>query len=196
VKIGVGITGASGIPLALRFIDRSLELGLQVEVALSTSAISVAKVEPCDLDLESCNLIEEIKKRGLLPHISMTSRLASSSNTPDSVVIIPASMKTISYIAHGIGETLPSRLALNALRLGRPLVVVPRETPLGQAELENLLKLSKMGGKIVTPSIAFYIKPSSVMDLVDFIVGKVFDVLNIKHNSYRRYYGTERRLEG
>ena len=189
VRVGVGITGASGIPLALHFIDKSLELGLEIEVALSPSAITVAKVEPCTLDLKPCDLIKVLRKKGVKVDISMTSKLASSSNVPDAVVIIPASMKTISYIAHGIAETLPSRLALNALRMGRPLVLVPRETPLGSIELENLLKVSKIGAKIVMPIIAFYTKPKSIIDLMNFVVGKVFDILNVGHDLYTRYYG-------
>ncbi|UXD21495.1 aromatic acid decarboxylase [Ignicoccus pacificus DSM 13166] len=189
MRVAVAITGASGIPLALRTIDVLLNMKINVEVALSKDAIEVSKIEPCFVDPPiSCNIVDEIRKRGLSPQISMTSHLASSSRVPDAVVVVPCSMKTLGMIAHGIGSTLPSRLALNAIRMGKKTVLVPRESPVGPLELENMLKLSKIGVHIVLPTLAFYIKPKSISDIIDFIVGKILDVLGIDHNLYQRYY--------
>ncbi len=186
MRIAVGITGASGLPLAFRLIE-VLRDKVQLEVAISKGALEVAKKEPCKLGLGPCNLIEELKEIGIEPQISMSSKLASSSNVPDAVVVIPCSMKTLALIANGIAEGLVPRLALNALRSGRKLVVVPRETPIGSIEIENMLKVSRAGAKVVLPSIAFYTFPKTLEDVVDFIVGKVLDVLEMEHNLYPRY---------
>jgi 4-hydroxy-3-polyprenylbenzoate decarboxylase len=188
MKIGVGITGASGIPLALRLVDVLKERGHALEVAISPTALIVAKVEPCDPStLRPCDLINELRKRDVKPQISLSAPLASSSRVPDAVVIVPCSMKSLANIANGIGDTLPTRLALNALRMGKTLVIVPRETPVGTIELENMLKVSMLGVKIVFPTLAFYIRPMSIGDLIDFVVGKILDVLEIENNLYRRY---------
>ena len=188
MKIAVMITGASGLPLAFRLIEVLLEKGFVPEIVLSSGAVNVAKTEPCKLNGKvPCNIVEELKALGLRPHISMMSKLASSSQAPDVGVVIPCSMKTLALIANGIGSTLPSRVALNILRSGKKLVLVPRETPIGPIELENMLKLAKLGVSIVIPTFAFYSRPKTLSDVIDFIVGKVLDQLGIDHKLYRRY---------
>ncbi len=190
VKIVVGITGASGIPLALRLLQVLKNMEIDVEVALSPSAITVAKLEPCFVeDLEPCDLLKELRNMNIEFHLSMASKLASSSNPVDAVVIVPASMKSVAALANGVADTLPVRVALNAIRLRRRVVIVPRETPLGPIELENLLKLATLGVGIVLPTLAFYPKPTTLKEVVDFIVGKVLDVLGIEHDLYTRYKG-------
>ncbi len=186
MRVAVAITGASGLPLAFKLIE-VLKERVDLEVAVSGGAVEVAKREPCRLGGGPCNLIEELRRMGIEPQLSITSKLASSSNVPDAVVVIPCSMKTLALIANGIAEGLVPRLALNALRTGRELVLVPRETPVGSVELENMLKASRAGAKVVLPSIAFYTYPKTLEDVVNFIVGKVLDVLRIEHNLYPRY---------
>ncbi len=122
----------------------------------------------------------------------MTSPLASSSNQPDAMAIVPASTKTIGMLATGITGSLVTRAALAILRLGRRLVVAPRETPLGTVELRNLLSLSEMGVIVVPLTLAFYNKPKTVDDMIGFAAGKVLDALGIENSAYSRWTGVEK----
>jgi len=185
-SLSVAITGSSGVRVALRFLEVSHSIGLEIRgIIVSDGAFNVAFYE------------EGMGKEELLKVLSRYSRvyidnqfeapLASSSNQPDGMVIVPASIKTIGLIANGIPSTLTSRAALAILRLKRKLVIAPRETPLGIAELQNMLKLARMGALIVPMTLAFYIKPKSIDDMVDFAVGKILDVLGVETNIYRRW---------
>jgi len=112
---------------------------------------------------------------------------ASSSRAADALVVAPCSMRTLAAIAHGIPDNLVTRAALAHLRLGRPVVLVLRETPLGRAEIRNMLMAAENGAVILPASPAFYHKPRGIGDMVDFVVGKVLDVLGLPHNLYRRW---------
>ena len=189
-SLSVAITGSSGVRVALRFLEVAASVGLEVRgVIVSEGAFNVAFYE------EGLGR-EELK--GVLSRYSrvytddqLESPLASSSSQPEAMVIVPASMKTIGLIAHGIPSTLTSRAALAILRLKRRLVVAPRETPLGVAELSNMLRLARMGALIVPMTLAFYNKPRSLEDAVDFVVGKIFDALGVEVELYRRWRGVE-----
>jgi 4-hydroxy-3-polyprenylbenzoate decarboxylase len=113
--------------------------------------------------------------------------LSSSSRAPDAMVVAPCSMKTLSAIAHGYAGNLIVRTAENMLRLGRPLVLMPRETPLSLSAIENM-RLARLGGAIILPPVmAYYARPQTVDDVTDFFVGKVLDVLRLDHGLYRRW---------
>ena len=105
----------------------------------------------------------------------------------DAMVIVPATMKTIGAIANGYCDDLISRAADVQLKEGRGLMVVPRETPLHTIHLENMAKLNRMGVTILPAMPAFYHKPKTMEELVDFIVGKMLDQLGIEHELYRRW---------
>ncbi|MEM1832446.1 MAG: UbiX family flavin prenyltransferase [Desulfurococcaceae archaeon] len=184
----VALTGASGISYGLRLlkytnvIRRKYDL---IYVVYTENATRVASVEE-KIDLRnyllSCEVDKVYSENDLDAPIASSSRLISSD-----MVIIPASLNTIAKIANGIQDNLVTRTACNILRLRRKLIIVPRETPLSTIDLRNLLKLSIAGAIILPASPALYPRPRTIDDIVDFIVGKVLDVLNIDHNIYLRW---------
>lgn len=156
---------------------------------MTRGALEVAKHEE---GLDEPQAIEMLARYApIYMEDDFTSPLASSSSQPDAMIIVPASMKTIGLLAHGIPSNLVTRAALAVLRLGRRLVVAPRETPLGVAELRNLLSLAEMGALIVPMTLAFYNKPSSLDDAIDFVVGKILDSLGIEAGIYKRWGAPE-----
>ncbi|MCS7107486.1 MAG: UbiX family flavin prenyltransferase [Acidilobaceae archaeon] len=188
-SVSVAITGSSAVRVSLRLLE---VLSSRVEIRgiiVSDGAYEVAQHEE---GLEPKAFREVLSGYSkVYSDRDMTSPLASSSNQPDAMIIAPASMKTVGLIANGISTTLASRAALAILRLRRKLVVAPRETPLGEAELRNLLRLSTMGALVVPLTISFYIKPKRVEDFVDFGVGKILDALGIEVDIYERWKGED-----
>jgi 4-hydroxy-3-polyprenylbenzoate decarboxylase len=119
--------------------------------------------------------------------VSAAAEGASSSCAPEAMVVAPCSMKTLSAIAHGYADDLIVRVAEIMLRMGRRLVLMPRETPLSLPAIENL-RLAKLAGAIILPPVvAYYPRPRTVDDITDFFVGKVLDVLGLGHDLYRRW---------
>lgn len=179
MKIIVAVTGASGIQLAKRLLAE-LE-GHSVELILSEGALDVAKYEEV--------AIEDLKKHAenVYSDKELDSPLASSSNLYDAMVCIPTSMKTLSSIANGYADNLVSRAAENMLKLGRKLVIVPRETPISLSAIENMRKLKLANAIILPPNIGYYFKPKTLEDVEDFIVGKVLDCIEIDHRLYSRW---------
>ena len=101
-------------------------------------------------------------------------------------------MKTVGSIANGISDNLLTRAADVTLKEGRPLIIVPRETPLNAIHLENMLKLARLGVKIVPASPAFYHQPNSLAELVDMMVGKICDLIPLEHHLFKRWGGDEK----
>lgn len=184
----VALTGASGIVYGLRLLEHLSVLKKKygkVYALYSENAQKVALIE------EGLNLADYLASLGVDAVFSwknLDSPIASSSRLVNSeMVIIPASLNTIAKIASGVQDTLVTRVACNILRLRKTLVLVVRDTPLSPIDLRNLYRLA-IAGAIVLPAIpAFYPKPKSVTDIVDFVVGKVMDVLGVEHELYKRW---------
>ncbi|MCE4613442.1 MAG: UbiX family flavin prenyltransferase [Desulfurococcales archaeon] len=185
-NISIAITGASGVRVSLRLLEVLRNQGVKVSgIIVSQGAVEVAKYEE---DMEEEEFLGLLRSHArVYMDDDFSSPLASSSNQPEAMVIAPASTKTVALIANAIPSNLVSRAALAMLRLGRRLVVAPRETPLGIGELENLLKLARMGAIIVPMCPGFYHKPKKVEDMVDFSVGKILDALGIETRIYSRW---------
>ena len=186
-RVIVGISGASGSIYGIRMVQVLSHLNYEPHVIISKSAIKVAEKEL------SIDLISEIKKYSTYIYTQSQIEAAPSSSsfsiTAKGMVVIPCSIKTLAQIANGIGSNLISRTALNFIRTNKRLVLVIRETPLGAIELENALKLARLGVLIMPASPAFYTLHKNIDDMINFIVGKALDLLSIEHNLYKRWKG-------
>jgi len=119
--------------------------------------------------------------------MDLAAPVASGSFITDGMVIVPCSMKTISSLAHGLSENCITRAAEVTLKERRPLIVVPREAPFHAVHLENMLKLAGLGVIIFPAMPAFYIKPRTIDDIVNFVVGRILDLLKIEHSLFPRW---------
>jgi 4-hydroxy-3-polyprenylbenzoate decarboxylase len=113
--------------------------------------------------------------------------VASGSNPPEAMVICPCTMGTLAAVAAGLSDNLIERAADVALKEGRKLILVPRETPFSSLHLENMLRLSRAGAVILPANPGFYHEPKRVEDLVDFIVARILDHLGVKHDLMQRW---------
>lgn len=188
--IALAFTGASGMPYGLRLLDCLLAAGARVYLVYSPAAQLVAKQE-CDLVLpvqprEAARMLGE-RFRAAPDQLVVFGRddwmapIASGSNPPDAMIVCPCSMGTVGAIAAGLADNLIERAADVMLKERRPLVLVPRETPLSVIHLDNLATLARAGAVILPPSPGFYQRPQSVADLVDFVVARALDLIGIAH---------------
>ena len=193
--IFIALTGASGSMYGLRLAEQLCLNGFQVTFGASCSGTAVCQ-EETGLDL-SGDLDKALQRP--YAHLEISSGItlahpddlfcgaASGSAAPDALVVCPCSMGTLARIAGGISGNLIERCADVMLKERRPLLLVPRETPLSDIHLENMLKLSRAGARIIPAMLAFYGRPESVLELVDFVVGKILDQLGIGNDLYKRW---------
>lgn len=194
--IAVALTGASGMPYGLRLIECLVRAGCRVWVLYSQVAQIVARQE-MDLSLPSrpADVEADLSARfGATPgQLRVFGREewfappASGSNPPDAMVVCPCSMGSLAAIAAGLASTLIERAADVAIKEGRKLVLVPRETPFSVLHLENMLRLARMGVVILPANPGFYHHPRSVDDLVDFVVARILDQLAVPHDLMPRW---------
>ncbi len=184
-RIAVCVTGASGCVLALRLCEVLNERGFELEAVVTRAALTVADYECVSRDWFLSRLRAWV--RNIYNEDELDAPLASSSYGIDACIVIPASIKTLAMVVNGIAENLVVRAVLNALRMRRPVVAVVRESPLGVAELRVLYMAAKLGIVIVPAVIGFYARPQNIRDIVDFVVGKVLDVLGIENDLYTRW---------
>lgn len=180
----MALTGSSGIVYGVRFLEVCRELGVETDLILSEAGRKILKVE-AEREPEE---VERLATRSY-GEDELTSPLSSGSHPVDGMVIVPCSMKTLACVANGVAGNLITRAADVMLKQGRPLVLVPRETPLSLIHLENLVKAKRAGAVVLPACPAFYHGPRSIGDLVDFVVGKILDVLGVEHRLYRRWGG-------
>jgi len=187
-RIALSMTGASGAIYGLRVLEELLrDSTLEVHLSLSPSAQKVLAVEHgIQVNLQEFNPaalgIKNAERAVYHSYDNVAAPSASGSFRIQAMAIVPCSMGCIGAIAHGISDDLIQRGADVMIKERRPLVVVPRETPLSPIHLENLLTLSKLGVTVLPASPGFYGKPQSVSDMVDFIVARVLDHLSVEHN--------------
>lgn len=194
-SIILAITGASGIPYARRLLQCLIKEQVKVYLLYSSAAQIVARQE-CDWQLDddisltnqalcdefqaACEQLMVVDKNDWF------SRIASGSAFPDAMVVCPASMGCVAAITNGLSDNLIERTADVCLKEKKPLIIVPRETPFSLIHLRNLTRLAESGATILPPSPAFYHHPQTIDDMVNFVVNRILQHLNIKaDNAYR-----------
>lgn len=183
----VGVTGASGSAYADAFVRALLAGGWHVRVAV-TACGSQVMAQELGMDAETWFKSLGGGTRAVLDDdANLLSPAASGSHRTDAAIIIPCSMATLGQIASGTGKNLVCRAADVALKEGRRLLLVPRETPLNAVHLENMLRLARLGAGILPAMPAFYGKPRAVEDMVNFIAGRALDWLGVEHELYARW---------
>ncbi|MDR2874115.1 MAG: UbiX family flavin prenyltransferase [Methanobrevibacter sp.] len=178
----VAITGASGVSYAVRLLRVLKNMGLETGLLISEAAKTV-------IEYELYETIDDIKNLSDVYYESkdLTVPIASGSFKFDSLIIIPCSMKTLSSIANGYGNNAITRVADVTLKERRKLILVPRETPLRTVHIKNMLKISEEGGVILPAMPGFYNTPESIDEMLDFIVGKILNILKIKNTQLKQW---------
>lgn len=192
------------MPYGIRLVECLLGAGCEVWLLYSQVAQIVARQE---MDLELPSRPAEVQRAlserfGAAPdQLRVFGReewfapLASGSNPADAMVVCPCTMGTLASIAAGLSQNLIERAADVAIKEGRKLVLVPRETPYSAIHLENMLKLARLGVCILPPNPGFYHHPQTVQDLVDFVVARILDQLGVPHSLMARW-GEDREQAG
>jgi len=175
----VGITGASGAVMARSMVDALLRRDIPTVALCSNAGRLVWQEEIGEHFNDTLIDWQEHPAFTHYPINDLRAPVASGTYPTAGMVIMPTSMNSIASLAGGLSGNLLLRTADVCLKERRPLVLVPRETPLHSIHLNNLLTLSRMGAVVVPPEPAFYLKPQSIEDIVDFVVARVFVALGL-----------------
>ncbi|WP_027468975.1 flavin prenyltransferase UbiX [Deefgea rivuli] len=194
--ITLAFTGASGFPYGLRTLECLLAAGCRVRLVYTQVAQIVAKQE---LDLtwpsRAADLAELLRAQygvdaeqlQVFGQQEWFAPMASGSNPGDGMVVVPCTMGALSAIANGASDNLLERAADVMIKERKTLILVPRETPFSAIHLEHMLKLSRLGVVILPPNPGFYHHPKTIEDLVDFVVARILDQLNVPHQLMQRW---------
>ena len=193
-KYILAITGASSAVIGVRVLKELVKIS-EVHLLISSQAFSIIKDETgADWSGENEDAIQkELRRYFKTKNIyyysenNLYAPVSSGSFVTNGMFVVPCSMKTLSGIANGYANSLIERAADVIIKESRPLVISPREMPFSAIHLENMLKLARLGVKIVPPVLGFYHKPKDISDLVDFIAGKILDAMGIEHNIFKRW---------
>jgi len=194
VHVFLGITGASGAPYAARLLEALTEADCEVGVCVSRAGVEVLATElygdaRLSRDETTARLLEHAQggQVTLYDEQDWRAPYASGSAKVDAYVICPCSMGTLGSLASGTMSNLIHRAASVAMKEGRKLVVMPRETPLSEIHLENMLRLRRAGAVVLFLAPGFYAGSETVQDLVDFVVARCLDQLGLEHSLVRRW---------
>ncbi len=187
-RIVVGVTGASGAAYARRLIECLCGGGIDVHLIVSPNGQRLLREELGVSEVSSEALFGRESKR-LIRHAyaDVGAEIGSGSFPTDGMIICPCSSNTLASIASGLADNLLHRAAAVTLKERRPLVVVPREMPVSRIDLLNALRLTEAGAVVCPASPGFYMKPDTIADLVDFVVGRVLDLVGVCHSLDTRW---------
>ena len=195
--IFVGVSGASGAPYALRLVQALAAAGCALQLCVSDSGVLVLEHE-LELSAQGRDAVTAafLERAGVTAEVYRADDLAappaSGSSFPDAAVICPCSVSTVAHIALGTTRTLIHRVGDVALKERRPLVVVPRETPLTQIHLRRLLELAEAGAIVLPAMPGFYSRPQTLQDAVDHVVGKAVAALGFAQTLFPPWDGGRR----
>lgn len=195
-RVALAITGASGVQYGLRLLGCLLDAGCHVYLLVSKPGHVVIgmetdlKVPGRPADMQRFFAERHAGASGTLEVLGMdqwTAPVASGSGAPDAMVICPCTTGTLAAVASGQCSSLLERAADVVLKERRRLIIVPRETPFSEIHLENMLRLARMGAVVMPPSPGFYHRPTTVDELVDFVVARVLDHLDVPQSLTPRW---------
>ncbi len=197
-NIAVAVTGASGAMYATRTLAALLARGCHVELIVSEYGRRLLRDE-----LGETAAVERLQEYlaatygpdvragsyTLYSNKDLGAKLASGSQDCEAMVVVPCSMKTLAGIAHGLSRSLVERAADVMLKERRPLIIVPRETPMSLPQLRNMVACAEAGAMIMPAMPAFYQMPKTLGDIADFMAGKILGALGIQHELYPSWKG-------
>ena len=196
--VSVGVTGASGALYAVRTVAALLAGGFRVELVVSDFGRrllhdELGEAASCDRLIEylTARYGDDVRAGTLVVHSNrnLGASIASGSYACAGMAIVPCSMKTLAGVAHGLSRSLIERAADVMLKERRPLVIVPRETPMSLPQLRNLVASAEAGATVLPAMPAFYQGPRTLDDLADFMAGKILDALGVPHALYPPWTG-------
>ena len=182
MKIVVAITGASGVIYGIRLIEELKKCDIEVHLIMSSTAKKVIEHETSYKSSDVASMADFCYDEDDLFAI-----VNSGSFKFDACIVIPCTMKTLSAIANGYGDNTITRVCDVALKEKRTLIITPRETPLRCVHLENMLKIAREGATILPAMPGFYHNPETVDDQINFILGKILDLLNTDNNLFTKW---------
>ncbi|HXQ48965.1 MAG TPA: UbiX family flavin prenyltransferase [Thermoplasmata archaeon] len=178
--IVVGVSGASGAPIAVRVLQALHAAKVPVALVVSKGAVAVLR-EECDLTPEALTPYATVR----YSDDDLGAPIASGSRPTRGMVVVPCSGNTVAHLALGLADTLLTRSAQVHLKERRRLIVVPRESPLPTLLLRHLTTLSELGVVVLDAAPPYYLHPRSVDDLTAYLAGKVLDQFGVPHQLYR-----------
>jgi 4-hydroxy-3-polyprenylbenzoate decarboxylase len=182
VKLVVAITGASGAIYGIRVLEQLKQKGVETHLVITEWGREI-------IEQETRYTVEEVRALADYNYDekNLAARISSGSFRCDGMIVVPCSMKTLSGIASGYAEDLPTRAADVMLKEQRKLVLIVRETPLNAVHLENMLKLARLGVVIMPPVPAFYTRPKDLDEVIHQTVGRALDQFGIEIENLKRY---------
>ena len=182
MRVVVVISGASGAILGIRLLEELNKNDIETHLIISSIAKDI-------IEYETDYSVEDVENIASFVHDEndLNAIVNSGSFKFDASVIIPCSMKTLSAITNGYGDNVISRVGDVTLKERRQLIIVPRETPLRTVHLENMTRLSREGAIILPAMPGFYHKPMTLDDQINFIIGKILDVMDIDNNLFTKW---------
>ncbi|MFL9891811.1 UbiX family flavin prenyltransferase [Paraburkholderia sp. RL17-383-BIF-A] len=189
-RIVVGITGATGAPVAVRILKFLRDMDVQVHLVVSQWARATLQQE-CGISVralsEYAHTVHDARDQG--------ASISSGSFHTDGMIIVPCSMKTLAAIRVGYADNLIARSADVTLKERRKLIIVARETPLSSIHLENMLHLSNLGAVIFPPTPAFYNNPANLDEMLDHLAVRILDQFHLDHPAAKRWTGMKQVLQ-
>lgn len=181
----IGISGGSGVIYAIRLLEYLKKVNIETHVVITPPA-------KITITAETDYSVADVEKLAtqVYRYNDIAAAISSGTFQTDGMVVVPCSMHTLGAIASGVSENLLIRAAEVVLKERRPLIIVPRETPLTTIDLQNMTRIAKAGATILPAMPAFYHRPETLDDLVNHLVGKILDMLRVEHSLFKRWQGS------